>query len=95
MCAKIPKTKSWDDILSPLGVDTTGIPDTSVNIQSGSDWFDNQDESTQRQILGNSKYDAWANGDFTLEDVVGYNDPDPNKNSKRNLLSTLEKPCVE
>ena len=75
-CAPVPVMKSWDDILSPLGVDTSSIPNTTVNIQSGSDWFDEQDESTQRQILGNSKYDAFKNGDFTLEDIVGYsNDP--------------------
>lgn len=72
-CAKVPKTKSWDDILGPLGIDTSGIPDTSINIQSGSDWLDNQDEATQRQVLG-AKYDAWSNGDFTLEDIVGYSD---------------------
>jgi len=25
----------------------------------------------QRQILGDAKYEAWSNGDFDLEDIVG------------------------
>lgn len=70
-CVPTPLTKSWDDILGPLGVDTSGIADTRPNIQSGPDWFDQQDESTQRAILG-ARYDAWSNGDFTLGDVVGH-----------------------
>ncbi len=70
-CSMIPKTKSWADILSPLGIDTSNIPDTSPDIQSGSEWFDGQSEATQRAILG-SKYEAWSNGDFTLDDVVGH-----------------------
>src|SRR6266851_1845682 len=70
-CSMIPKTKSWADILSPLGIDTSDIPDTSPDIQSGSEWFDGQSEATQRAILG-PKYEAWSNGDFTLDDVVGH-----------------------
>ncbi len=70
-CSMIPKTKSWADILGPLGIDTSDIPDTSPDIQSGSDWFDGQSEATQRAILG-PKYEAWSNGDFTLDDVVGH-----------------------
>src|SRR5216684_2105393 len=70
-CSMIPKTKSWSDILSPMGIDSSGIPETSIDVQSGSDWFDGQSEATQRAILG-PKYDAWSNGDFTLDDVVGH-----------------------
>ncbi len=91
-CAKVPKTKSWDNILGPLGIDTSGIPDTSINIQSGSDWFDEQDESTQRQILGNSKYEAWSNGDFTLDEIVGYSDdPDWGRSIYEKPLKALVK----
>lgn len=75
-CAMLPETKDWSDILGPLGIDTSGIQNTTVNIQSGSDWLDNQDEATQQAILGN-KYDGWSNGDFSLEDIVGTSD-DPN-----------------
>jgi hypothetical protein len=37
--------------------------------QSGSDWFDQQDETMQRAILGPGKYDAWKDNKFTLADV--------------------------
>jgi SPP1 gp7 family putative phage head morphogenesis protein len=72
-CTPVPVTKSWADILGPLGIDTSNIPDTNTagSMQTGSDWFDNQDADVQRAILGPGKYDAWANGDFTLDDIVG------------------------
>lgn len=76
-CTQIPETKSWADILGPLGIDTSGIRDTRPDVQSGSDWFDEQDAGTQKAILGPAKYDAFQNGDFQLSDVVGRtNDPD-------------------
>lgn len=75
-CTPVPVTKSWDEILGPLGIDSSGIEETSIDIQSGTDWLDEQDESTQRAVLGN-KYDGWSNGDFTLKDIVGHtSDPD-------------------
>lgn len=70
-CVQMPKTKNWSEILGPLGIDTSHIPDTRPQVQSGSDWFDDQPESTQREVLGN-KYAGWANGDFTLQDLVGH-----------------------
>src|SRR5260221_267576 len=70
-CSMIPKTKSWADILGPLGIDTSDIPDTSSDIQSGSEWVDVHSEATQRAILG-PKYEAWSNGDFSLDDIVGH-----------------------
>lgn len=69
-CVQMPKTRSWSDILSGSGIDTSNIPDTRPQTQSGADWLDDQPESTQREVLGN-KYDGWANGDFTLQDIVG------------------------
>ena len=75
-CAKSPKTKSWDEILGAIGVDTSNIVDAAPNIEDGSAWFDNQSEDTQKAILG-AKYDGWSNGDFTLSDIVGHShDPD-------------------
>ena len=71
-CVKLPKTKSWDDILGPLGIDTSDIDETSLDVQSGEDWFNEQSEEVQRSILGNKKYEAYANGDFTLSDLVGH-----------------------
>jgi len=87
-CSMIPKTKSWADILGPLGIDTSDIPDTSIDVQSGSEWFDGQSAETQRAILG-PKYEAWSNGDFTLDDVVGHSS-DPIWGS-----SIYEKPIKE
>jgi SPP1 gp7 family putative phage head morphogenesis protein len=71
-CVMQPKTKDWSAILGPLGIDTSTIPDSRPQIQSGADWFDDQDESTQRAILGNAKFAAFQNGDFDLEDIVGH-----------------------
>jgi hypothetical protein len=69
-CAPVPQTKSWADILP--GVDLSGIEDTSVQVQDGSEWFDQQDASTQRQILGsNAAYAAYKDGAITLKDLVG------------------------
>src|SRR6266571_51110 len=71
-CSMLPKTKSWDDILSPLGINTEGIEDTSIDIESGSDWFDKQNAATERAILGSdAAYDLYSSGNASLEDFVG------------------------
>jgi hypothetical protein len=60
-CVPMPKTKSWADILPD--VDLSGIEETSVQMQSGTEWFDQQDASTQKQILGsNAAYSAYKDG---------------------------------
>ncbi len=71
-CTQVPKTKSWADLLGP-GVDTSDITETSYTpTQTGADWFDQQDAATQRNILGSqAAYDAYANGDLALSDMVG------------------------
>ena len=71
-CVQAPVAKGWDDILGPLGIDTSGIEDARLDIQSGEDWFNEQDEGTQRRILGNAGYKAWSENDgVTLKDFVG------------------------
>jgi F like protein len=76
-CTQVPHTKDWSEILAGTGIDTSDLEDTSISVQSGADWFDEQDEATQRNILGNAKYDAWNHGDFSLNDLVGHShDPD-------------------
>ena len=79
-CTPVPVTKSWEDILSPLGIDTSGIPETSASAddyQSGVDWFDQQDKKTQLDILGAAKYAAYQAGDITLSSLVYHgHDPD-------------------
>lgn len=77
-CTPVPVTKSWEDILGGLGIDTSDIENTSPidDMPRGSDWFYEQDEATQIQILGTKKYNAWQNGDFQLEDIVGHSHDD-------------------
>lgn len=92
-CAPLPVTKSWEDILGPLGIDTSTIPETTIDIPSGSDWFDKQPEKIQRQILGNAKYEAWKNNQFTLHDIVGHTHDAEWGNAiyERSLKETLAK----
>lgn len=73
-CTQTPLTKPWADILGPLGIDTSDIPETNADIPSGDDWFNEQDAATQRDILGNAKYNAWQAGDLDLSDLVGHSD---------------------
>lgn len=70
LCTMLPKTKSWSSILRTSGYDVGDIPDTSSHLPSGPDWFDDQSEEVQRDILG-PKYAGWKAGDFTLQDIVG------------------------
>lgn len=68
-CAPVPVTKSWDAILGPLGIDTSTIPDTRPELQTGADWLEKQPARVQQAVLG-AKYEGWKNGDFTLKDMV-------------------------
>jgi len=45
------------------------ITNPNPDIQTGEAWFKEQDEATQRKILGPGKYDAWKAGKFELMDV--------------------------
>lgn len=38
--------------------------------QSGREWFEAQDETVQRQIMGDGHYEAWKRGAFRLEQVA-------------------------
>lgn len=75
-CSPVPETRSFDSILSQLGIDGSDIPDTRVAIQSGPDWFNEQPEEVKQQILGAAKYAAYNNGDFELSDIVGHSHSD-------------------
>lgn len=59
-CVAVPVTRSWAD----LGFE--GIEEPEPIRASGADWFDAQDEVTQRQILGPSRYEAWRAGDYPM-----------------------------
>jgi SPP1 gp7 family putative phage head morphogenesis protein len=91
-CAPVPETKSWDDILGPLGIDSSDIPDTRVAIQSGTDWFNEQSEEIKQAILGQAKYAAYNNGDFDLKDIVQHHDdPDWGHSISEKSLKDLVK----
>jgi SPP1 gp7 family putative phage head morphogenesis protein len=44
------------------------VPD--IRFQTGTEWFAEQPESTQRNILGKGRYDAWKSGKAELSDMV-------------------------
>lgn len=62
-CAVIPVTRSWAE----LGFH--GIPDTNAEWQPGRDWFLEQDDGTQRDILGDPLFNAWKGGEIGLDDM--------------------------
>lgn len=91
-CTPVPLTKEWAEILGPLGIDTSSIPDTRPQMQSGSDWFQSQNEATQRTVLGNAKYEAWKAGKFELADTVKKTyDPDWGSSIQERSLKELVK----
>ncbi len=52
----------------------TAVP-VLVNIrtpqwQSGKDWFAQQDEATQREMMGTKRFEAWRDGAFKFEDLA-------------------------
>lgn len=38
--------------------------------ETGKDWFEGLDEDRQREMMGDAKYDAWKDGQFTLDQLV-------------------------
>ncbi|MFZ1361339.1 MAG: phage minor head protein [Candidatus Nanopelagicales bacterium] len=62
-CTAIEKTKSWRE----LGFD---IDEPEMNIQTGKDWFDSQDETVQSKILGQKKLDALNSGDISWDQLA-------------------------
>ena len=57
----------------------TIMPIEDPNAESthpGRDWFLEQDEETQRKIMGKGRWEAWQNGDISLDEMVDVvNDP--------------------
>lgn len=73
-CSPIPVTRSWSDIFADAGLDGSDIEESSPvdDMQSGADWFANQSEDVQQQVLGKAKYAAFSDGQFQLSDLVGH-----------------------
>lgn len=60
-CAMVPETILWSD----LGVQTNEVSE----FQSGRAWFDTLPEARQRQLMGQSMYQAWRDGAVSWADM--------------------------
>jgi SPP1 gp7 family putative phage head morphogenesis protein len=71
-CTPVPVTKSWAELLKPFDIDTSEIPDTRPQLETGASWFNRQSERVQRKILGVSGYKLWRspNNNVTLQSFV-------------------------
>lgn len=61
-CAMLPITKTYAE----LGIDA---PEPDFTRELAPDWFERQDEATQRQMMGPGMFEAWKAGQFTLTDI--------------------------
>ena len=61
-CAMVPETLTYKD----LGLD---VPEDE-RPPNASSWFDEQDEATQRKMMGGKAYEAYKDGRITLKDMV-------------------------
>lgn len=60
-CARVPLTRSWED----LGF--KGIPDTNPVLPDAMEWFTSLPEEEQRGVLGRRGYRAWKAGVYPPE----------------------------
>ena len=63
-CTRLPLTKTWNQ----LGFDDIDEPDSAVNEGDGYAWFQSQPETTQRDILGPKRFQAWTDGRYPPDD---------------------------
>lgn len=61
-CSRMPRTKTWAE----LGIE--GMDEPGPAAPDAGEWFAQQDEKTQRSILGAGRYDAWTRGDYPIGD---------------------------
>jgi hypothetical protein len=83
-CVAIPKTKSWGEL---LGDDT--ILDTRPKVSEGSELWAETPEDLQKEILGDSLYEAWRGGKVFWEDLVSQ-DSDPRWGTTRRAATLAE-----
>lgn len=60
-CSRMPKTKTWAE----LGIE--GMDEPGPATPDAGEWFAQQDEKTQRSILGPARYAAWQRGDYPMD----------------------------
>jgi len=61
-CTMLPVTKTFRE----MGLD---VDEPDFSRELGKDWFERQDEATQRAMMGPGKFDAWQAGQFKLGDI--------------------------
>lgn len=62
-CSMVPITVSYAD----LGLD---VPDDTTPVETSRDWFQQQSETTQRQMMGHTRFEAWQAGQFELTEMA-------------------------
>jgi hypothetical protein len=85
-CAMVPRTKSWED----LGLD--GVADTRPPIRSGKAWLESQPPHIQRAMMGPAKFNAWVDGQISLDDMVArtFSPQWGTMRTERSLVAILE-----
>ena len=64
-CSPAPLTRSWSEL--GFGDD---IPETSLDVGSGEEWFAKQPETVQRRVLGPGKLVEYQAGRLKLGDLA-------------------------
>lgn len=60
-CARIPRTKTWAELGFP------GIEEPDLAFPDAGEWFDAQDDTMQRSILGKRGHEQWQAGNFPMD----------------------------
>lgn len=71
-CSQSPVTRSYDDLLGQLGLDASGIPETSFTRETGAEWLARQSSAVQDAVLGKAAGKLYRSGEISLADFVGY-----------------------
>lgn len=70
LCYAVPETVS----LAELGIE--GVPEASLDVETGEAWFRRQGEGVQRRMMGDKVYEAWREGRFAFGDLVTWRHSD-------------------
>lgn len=71
-CVPVPITASWEEILGPLGIDPSSIPDRRPHLEEAAQWFERQNDATKLAILGNqAAFRLYKDGKVTVQDFLG------------------------
>lgn len=57
-CARVPKTKTWEELGFP------GVQDPADLTPDADEWFDGLTDDQQQSLLGPARFDAWKAGEY-------------------------------